>query len=66
MSGAAGATGIMAAQIAKAEGAITVVGGVHMAIFARETLSYDYIDYGVVGEGRKEEPHELSRNGHCT
>lgn len=41
------------AQIAKAEGAITVVGGVHMAIFARETLSYDYIDYGVVGEGEE-------------
>lgn len=40
-----------AAMIARAEGALTVVGGVHVAMFARETLSYDYIDYGVIGEG---------------
>jgi radical SAM superfamily enzyme YgiQ (UPF0313 family) len=42
-----------AAAIAKAEGAVTVVGGVHMAMFARETLSYEYIDYGVIGEGEE-------------
>lgn len=42
-----------AAMIAKAEGALTVVGGVHMAMFARETLSYDYIDYGIIGEGEE-------------
>lgn len=40
-----------AATIAKAEGALTVVGGVHMAMFARETLTHDCFDYGVIGEG---------------
>lgn len=42
-----------AAVIAKEEGAITVIGGVHMDIFAKETLSYDYIDYGILGEGEE-------------
>lgn len=42
-----------AAQIAKEEGAITVMGGVHMALFAAETLTYDYVDYGVIGEGEE-------------
>lgn len=42
-----------AARIAKEEGAITVVGGVHMDIFAEETLSYDCIDYGLVGEAEE-------------
>lgn len=40
-------------MIAKEAGAITVVGGVHMDIFARETLSYGYIDYGVIGEAEE-------------
>ncbi|MCA9320647.1 MAG: cobalamin-dependent protein [Planctomycetes bacterium] len=43
-----------AARIGKECGCQTVIGGVHMALFARETLSYDYIDFGVIGEG--EEP----------
>ncbi|OGX15660.1 MAG: hypothetical protein A2166_02705 [Omnitrophica WOR_2 bacterium RBG_13_41_10] len=40
-----------AAKIAKEYGAITIIGGPHMMIFPRETLSYDFIDYGIVGEG---------------
>lgn len=40
-----------AAKIAKAEGAITVLGGPHLSIYPEETLSYPYIDYGVNGEG---------------
>ncbi len=40
-----------AAQLAKRAGCIVVMGGVHMALFARETLEYDYVDYGVIGEG---------------
>jgi radical SAM superfamily enzyme YgiQ (UPF0313 family) len=46
-----------AAQIGKRAGCIVVMGGVHMAIFARETLTYDYIDYGVVGEGEEAMVH---------
>jgi radical SAM superfamily enzyme YgiQ (UPF0313 family) len=42
-----------AAWLAKQEGAITVMGGVHMAIFAEETLSYDYVDFGVIGEAEE-------------
>ncbi len=42
-----------AAQIGKEAGCITVMGGVHMALFARETLTYDYIDFGVIGEGEE-------------
>lgn len=42
-----------AARIAKEEGAVTVVGGVNMDIFAKETLSYDFIDYGIIGEGEE-------------
>ena len=40
-----------AAQLAKRAGCIVVMGGVHMAIFSRETLACEYIDYGVIGEG---------------
>ena len=42
-----------AARLAKEEGVSTMMGGVHMALFARETLSYDFVDYGVVGEGEE-------------
>lgn len=42
-----------AAELAKSHGAITVMGGVHMSILARETLNYDFVDYGVVGEGEE-------------
>ena len=40
-----------AAQLAKDEGAMTVVGGVHMSIFPHETLRYPQVDFGIVGEG---------------
>lgn len=43
-----------AAKLAKDEkDVLTVIGGVHMAIFPLETLSYDYVDFGIVGEGEK-------------
>ena len=42
-----------AAQLAKDYGATVVMGGVHMSILAKETLSYDCIDYGIVGEGEE-------------
>ena len=42
-----------AAKIAKGLGAITVMGGVHMSLFPEETLTYDFIDYGVIGEGEE-------------
>jgi len=42
-----------AGMIAKEEGVTTVVGGVHMALFPEETLSYDYFDFGIVGEGEE-------------
>lgn len=40
-----------ALKLAKQAGAITVIGGVHLSIYAQETLSYDFIDYGINGEG---------------
>lgn len=40
-----------AAQLAKDEGALTVVGGVHMSIYPRETLRYPQVDFGIIGEG---------------
>ena len=42
-----------AAELAKSCGAITVIGGVHMSILAKETLSYEFVDYGIVGEGEE-------------
>jgi len=43
-----------AAKIVKECGdIITVMGGVHMSIFAKETLSYDTIDLGIIGEGEE-------------
>ncbi|MFH1905650.1 MAG: radical SAM protein [bacterium] len=39
------------ARIAKECKAITVIGGPHMMIFPKETLSYEFIDYGIGGEG---------------
>lgn len=29
----------------------TVIGGVHMSVYPQETITYDFIDYGVIGEG---------------
>lgn len=40
-----------AAQLAKDEGALTVIGGVHMSIFPRETMQYPQVDFGIIGEG---------------
>lgn len=40
-----------ALQMAKTAGAITVMGGVQMAVYPHESLSYDFIDYGIIGEG---------------
>lgn len=42
-----------AAQVAKEEGSITIIGGVHMSLFAKESLSYDYFDFGILGEGEE-------------
>lgn len=42
-----------AANLAKKHGAITVIGGVHMSILAKDTLSYDFVDFGIVGEGEE-------------
>ncbi len=42
-----------AAKLAKDAGAVTVIGGVHMSIFPRETLSFDYVDFGIIGEGEE-------------
>jgi anaerobic magnesium-protoporphyrin IX monomethyl ester cyclase len=44
---------LAAAQIAKQAGAITVMGGVHLSLYPKETLSHPCIDYGVLGEGEE-------------
>jgi radical SAM superfamily enzyme YgiQ (UPF0313 family) len=38
-------------RLAKEAGAITVIGGPQLAVYPQETLSYDFIDYGIIGEG---------------
>ncbi len=38
-------------RLAKEAGSITVIGGAHLAVYPKETLSYDFIDYGIIGEG---------------
>jgi len=42
-----------AGRIAKEEGALTVVGGVQLSLFPEETLSCDYFDFGILGEGEE-------------
>jgi anaerobic magnesium-protoporphyrin IX monomethyl ester cyclase len=42
-----------AASIAKSQNRLTVIGGVHMSIYPRETLSFDSVDFGIVGEGEE-------------
>ena len=42
-----------AAKLAKINGAITVMGGVHMSILPLETLQHDAIDFGIVGEAEE-------------
>lgn len=44
---------LAAAQIAKQAGAITVLGGVHLSLYPKETFSHACIDYGVLGEGEE-------------
>lgn len=39
-----------AANFAKESGAVVVLGGPQLAIYPKETLSYDSIDYGIYGE----------------
>lgn len=38
-------------RLAKECGAVVVIGGSHMVVFPQETMSYDFIDYGICGEG---------------
>ena len=40
-----------AARIAKETGAVTVLGGPQLAHFPKETLSNDFVDFGISGEG---------------
>lgn len=40
-----------AASVAKECGARVVVGGPQLAVYPNETLSYDSVDFGIVGEG---------------
>lgn len=42
-----------AACLAKRVGAITLMGGVHLSLYPRETLACDCIDYGILGEGEE-------------
>jgi len=39
------------AKMAKDIGATVVIGGPQLSAYPKETLSYDFIDYGVIGEG---------------
>jgi anaerobic magnesium-protoporphyrin IX monomethyl ester cyclase len=39
------------AKLAKSAGAVVVMGGSQLAAYPIETLSYEYIDYGIIGEG---------------
>lgn len=40
-----------ACQLAKNCNVITVLGGPLLSVFPQEALSYDFVDYGIVGEG---------------
>ena len=40
-----------ACQLARENGAIVVIGGPHLSAYPKETLSYRYIDFGIIGEG---------------
>jgi len=42
-----------ACEIAKECGTIVVIGGVHLEVYPKETLSYNFIDYGIIGEGEE-------------
>jgi len=45
-----------AAYLAKKIGAVTVIGGSHIASCPEEILSYDFVDYGLIGEGEETFP----------
>jgi radical SAM superfamily enzyme YgiQ (UPF0313 family) len=40
-----------AAKIAKETGAKVVMGGAHLSAYPEETLMYDYVDFGIMGDG---------------
>lgn len=42
-----------AAKIAKSCGIVTVAGGPNLEVFPEETLSYDCMDFGILGEGEE-------------
>jgi anaerobic magnesium-protoporphyrin IX monomethyl ester cyclase len=42
-----------ACEISKECGAIVIIGGVHLEVYPKETLSYNFIDYGIIGEGEE-------------
>lgn len=42
-----------ACSLAKEAGATVVIGGVHLEIYPEQSLSYDVVDYGIVGEGEE-------------
>lgn len=42
-----------AARFAKESGAIVVLGGPHLNAFPKESVSSDYVDYGIWGEGEE-------------
>ncbi len=41
------------AEAVKKEGVKIVLGGPHLNLFPDETLSFDYVDYGILGEGEE-------------
>lgn len=39
-----------AARICKTKGAIVIIGGPQLAAFPKESISYDFVDFGIIGE----------------
>ncbi|MBW2616474.1 MAG: B12-binding domain-containing radical SAM protein, partial [Deltaproteobacteria bacterium] len=39
------------AKLAKQTGSLVILGGPHLMVFPQETLAYEFIDYGIRGEG---------------
>jgi len=39
------------AKLAKQTGSLVILGGPHLMVFPKETLTYEFIDYGIRGEG---------------
>jgi len=35
------------------KGIVTVIGGVQLSVYPKETVSYTYVDYGIIGEGEQ-------------